>query len=323
MKSALFLLIFLYMNSGYCSDASKVNELSWEYLNIVFHKEGETSHHIPIKIERLLQRQYATLNGPNCWNAALYFIGALPHVRYTSAAEFDSFLRSPKFRKINPDEFLLPGDVVALYGANKHQHAFVYLSDDLFLHKNGPFAGESYQLTDISNVLMNFNPKLSKQSLDGLRKCPSLRFFRYNPLDRQAQNPQFQTAQEIFEKNEKKIEMASLGDNNLTIKDMFYIIDELMHLKCVMSNYFEFFNEHGCQIEIFILQIKSAISNVNALLALNMIELSFISGPSQRGIVKGLGHDRNGSFFSFGTEKGDNVVINFEILLSSFVDNNL
>lgn len=96
--------------------------------------------------------------GPNCHNLTLVMKGMVSSLVHTTPPEIKGYLEdSPLCRKLDNSESREPGDVGFITGETIFDwHSFTYLSDDVFLSKNG--VDESpYGVFDSKFVLDGYN----------------------------------------------------------------------------------------------------------------------------------------------------------------------
>ncbi|MBX3040366.1 MAG: hypothetical protein KF789_06615 [Bdellovibrionaceae bacterium] len=115
------------------------------------------------RVQALVERREAVLNGPNCWNAALYSRGLVEGVRHVDGPEFTAWLSSPLCTEV-PEDQATSGDVVALrrvtregklvkgpYGAEIH--GYLLGSDGWGFTKNGTNRKDSYHFEESASII--------------------------------------------------------------------------------------------------------------------------------------------------------------------------
>lgn len=125
----------------------------------------EITDFLPLNMREAILAERQRLGSANCWNAALYFNKVSASLRYVDGNEFDQVLRSPLCRELPKSEHPRPGDIGAMsykrsdYSID-HQHAFIYLNDNLIFQKSGPWG--AWELRDlISGGIAGFNSKFA------------------------------------------------------------------------------------------------------------------------------------------------------------------
>lgn len=101
---------------------------------------------------------YINKNGPNCWNAVLYFLKITPYIRFISESEFKYYLfYSGFFNEISPDD-LQPGDIGVFFSSNgkKILHSFMCLHQDIIIHKKGFLRSSPYEIVMMSEMRKNY-----------------------------------------------------------------------------------------------------------------------------------------------------------------------
>jgi hypothetical protein len=98
------------------------------------------------------------VTGPNCWNYALYSAGLVDSIRNVDDTEFHFLIESPLCQKLSGEATYWPGQIGVIrdqesYSHIKENHAFVYLTPNKILTKNGPFRESVYELTSLQKLL--------------------------------------------------------------------------------------------------------------------------------------------------------------------------
>lgn len=100
----------------------------------------------------------------NCWGTALFFRKMIPSLRFVNRAEFSNFLVSPFCYEISNFEQIEPGDIGTIKqneGSEglQHQHAFVFISEDLVFEQSGP--GMPFGLKNVERAISGASPKIA------------------------------------------------------------------------------------------------------------------------------------------------------------------
>ncbi|MCA9508729.1 MAG: C40 family peptidase [Myxococcales bacterium] len=244
MNKILVFLTVLNSTFSFASDTrDKQNNFCWDYFSLKYHSESEVIEGIPSKIKNLLDNKSTAILGPNCWNAALYFLGAVSCVRFTSADEFEAFLQLPYFVEIKNNEDLLPGDLVVLKPHEQHQHAFIYLEEDLFIHKHGPSIHQVYEQVNWQGAIKNY---LFTELVfnEARQKVPSLKIYRYNKNPYNLVNELHKMTFNVFKNIEKQTENLALGERaieNIEIKEILQTIKSAMQFDYLLEKYINFY----------------------------------------------------------------------------------
>lgn len=90
--------------------------------------------------------------GPNCWNSCLVYSEILDHVRHSPEHEINFWLSSPLAKKLQSFSQLRTGDILVIKKNKRHEHAFIYISKNIVLTKNGLSSTAKYRLMDIKEV---------------------------------------------------------------------------------------------------------------------------------------------------------------------------
>lgn len=88
-----------------------------------------------------------SVQGPNCWNAALLKAGLNHSLRFTPKAEYWFWMTSPYCRALSVNERPRLGDLGSLFwSGHGHYHSFVYLNDQWVFSKNSPDPKYTYEV---------------------------------------------------------------------------------------------------------------------------------------------------------------------------------
>lgn len=90
--------------------------------------------------------------GPNCWNSCLVYSKILDHIRHSPDYEINFWLHSPLVKKIHAFSQLRLGDILVIKNDQRHEHAFIFVSKNIVLTKNGLSSTAKYRLMDIKEV---------------------------------------------------------------------------------------------------------------------------------------------------------------------------
>lgn len=90
------------------------------------------------------------VEGPNCWNYALFSFGLSNSIRNVDQNEFASIINSPLCQKLGPYETDFSSTIGAIREIDERTrqitdiHAFVYLNNNLVISKNGAGSRSAY-----------------------------------------------------------------------------------------------------------------------------------------------------------------------------------
>ena len=103
-----------------------------------------------------LNEKLPKMNGPNCWNAALYVTHLIESMRYSSPEELAFWLNSKYCKKIQDSEQIQAGDIVALRSHEGELHAMLWLKDNMVFSKNTSHRLDPYQKIEAPLIFSMF-----------------------------------------------------------------------------------------------------------------------------------------------------------------------
>ncbi len=106
-------------------------------LDLIKELEGTSSH----------------IDGPNCWNGALYVVGVVDHKRFYHPNEWLSLLEK-NCHEIKGEP--ITGDVGRLFIEDTEVHGFVHIDSDLIFAKHGQATKDGYQLMSYGEMLEQY-----------------------------------------------------------------------------------------------------------------------------------------------------------------------
>lgn len=107
------------------------------------------------RITDLLESRYSKIDGPNCYNSALYALGISSGL-YFSTNEIDIWLNSPLCKNIEKSQ-IQKGDLISFnsYGSNAG-HIITAWTNRLGFNKTNGSASNPYELVDIDQATTSF-----------------------------------------------------------------------------------------------------------------------------------------------------------------------
>ena len=119
--------------------------------------------------------------GPNCWNYALYSAGLVHSLRNVEADEFDFFIHSKLCQLIDDSKPVVAGQIGAIQdivqGKPIQNHAFIFLSRNEILTKNGPYIQAPYQRSTLSELFQIPSYQLNSTRILQRYSCGSLNHY--------------------------------------------------------------------------------------------------------------------------------------------------
>lgn len=127
----------------------------------LFASAAEADSALPERAQQLVGK-FAALNGPNCWNSALYGAGLVSGIRHVDYEEFTAWLESPLCREISEKE-ASSGEIVALrrmrsdgrlmaFPYTAEIHGYLLLAPGLAFTKNGTMKGDGFEIQDTASL---------------------------------------------------------------------------------------------------------------------------------------------------------------------------
>lgn len=121
---------------------------------------GKSAHSAVSSIEDLissLNRLKPAYAGPNCFNLSLVANGLVPHLRYTSVAEFNLFINSSFCHSLEVGSIKQTADVGVVWsqaGSSPWQpeHAFVMIDENKIFHKPGQGKTKAYTISTVGQA---------------------------------------------------------------------------------------------------------------------------------------------------------------------------
>lgn len=118
--------------------------------------EADITPYLTDRMRDILFKGRLCYDGPNCWNAVLYFLKVIDHLRYTSEDEINYYLlNSGLFMDVTSD-IREAGDVGALYNNNEIMHTFIHLSDETIIDKVGYSQKDKYRILYFDKMLEKY-----------------------------------------------------------------------------------------------------------------------------------------------------------------------
>lgn len=126
------------------------------------------------RTKALLELKESKGYGPNCWNAALYLLGATDTIRRVSESEFAFAVESPYCKSVQG--YPEPGDLISIYDSNGSPfHAMIHLGSETVFHKMSSEPSSPYEIDTIFPALARNGAGLNCKSCKH-----SIRIFRCN-----------------------------------------------------------------------------------------------------------------------------------------------
>lgn len=136
------------------------------------------------------------VNGPNCWNGALYAAGVVDELRMFTPSEWLEALNTACYEVKTPR----PGDIGRLFHPTEGEvHGFIHLDDETIFAKHGEQTQYGYQTMSYNEMLEDYGrTRRCRQSQDFSASC--FHQIRYYACDRKIDLPNpWKRASELFE----------------------------------------------------------------------------------------------------------------------------
>ncbi len=128
--------------------------------SFIFSSHISLANQIQANIDVLLSKNATPIEGPNCWNAAMYVLGFTKDIRYVSPQEFDYFVKT-QCHVIDRSR-LQRGSLIRLWGKSyfSDAHAAVFLGNGQIFEKPNSEKDSYYSIKKMSVFDADFNEDL-------------------------------------------------------------------------------------------------------------------------------------------------------------------